>query len=112
MRRFGLFVTGVFIAGCAGGYTASSTSQSDVDRVSSKFPGYTHAQLEAGRTLFVENCQSCHALKDPRDFSEDHLRKVVPAMVNKVNERAGTPVLDAAEGDLILKYMITMQSRS
>jgi hypothetical protein len=76
-----------------------------------KFPGYTLAKLESGRIQYEENCQSCHALKDPKDYSDERIRMIVPAMAEKANNKAGTVVVDSEEEVLIMQYMIAIHDR-
>jgi hypothetical protein len=85
--------------------------QADVDRAQAKFPGITLTQLESGRMQYEENCQSCHGLKDPTDYTEDRIRQVVPVMAKKANDRAGRTVVDLEEQDLIMKYMVAISMR-
>lgn len=91
--------------------TAAVTTQADVDRAKAKFPGLTLAKLESGRMSYEADCQTCHALKDPNDFSEDHISTIVPIMAKKANDKAGRTVVDLEEQDLIMKYMIAISMR-
>jgi hypothetical protein len=84
-------------------------TQSDVDRVSSKFPGYTLTELINGNTLFDKHCGICHGLKDPTSKSEAQWVKIVPVMSNKVNKKEGN-VLDEKAQESILRYVITMST--
>ena len=97
----------VIIAGCATA-TMLSPSQSDVNRVQEKFPGYSLADLHRGQSLFENNCKSCHALKAPASKTEEEWNRIVPVMVKKVN-RNGT-VLDPQAEEDIRRYVITMGS--
>ncbi len=83
-------------------------TQADADRGAVKFPGITVAQLTEGKKLYEDNCGSCHALINPKSESENEWTKMVPVMSQKVNNKAGTQVLDANEQDLILKYVLVM----
>lgn len=82
-------------------------SQADVDRIQSKYPGYTMEDLNHGKAIFEQHCSECHKLKNPTKFSEEQLQKTVPMMVQKVNKKHPNAI-DENSKDMILKYMITM----
>jgi cytochrome c5 len=84
-------------------------SQGDVDRVQTKFPGYTLDELYQGKKLFEANCNLCHKLKKPTSEPEDEWRTIVPRMVKKVNGKEGHSI-DATGEEKILRYVITMGS--
>ncbi|HSD15594.1 MAG TPA: hypothetical protein VLB74_13160 [Flavobacterium sp.] len=82
-------------------------TQTDVDRMQAKYPGYTLDELNQGKSMYEQHCAECHKLKNPTKFSEEELQKVVPMMVKKVNKKHPNTLDDNAK-DLILKYAITM----
>lgn len=84
-------------------------TQGDVDRVQSKFPGYTLDELYQGKQLFESNCNLCHKLKKPASEPESEWREIVPRMVKKVNNKEGHHI-DEAGQEKILRYVITMGS--
>jgi cytochrome c5 len=83
-------------------------SQADVDRVATKIANYTLPKLLKGKTLYADNCGSCHRLYAPSSRTEVKWKSVVPPMVNKVNKSAQN--LSAEEQELITNYLITMCS--
>ena len=85
-------------------------SQSDVDRVSAKYPGYTLAELNDGKSLFEQTCNKCHRLKNPSSRNEDKWKKIVPKMIAKLNKKEGEEVIDDKQQESILRYLITMSS--
>jgi cytochrome c5 len=85
-------------------------SQADVDRVATKFPGYTLDELNEGKKMFEANCALCHKLKNPSSEPESEWRTIVPRMVVKVNKKMGTTAVDASGEEKILRYVITMGS--
>jgi cytochrome c5 len=95
------------IAGCVTA-TVLTPSQSDVNRVQNKFPGYTLADLHRGQSLYEANCKRCHALQDPASKTEAQWNVIVPAMVKKVNKNS--TVLDQQAEEDIRRYVITMGS--
>lgn len=76
-------------------------TQTDADRASSKFSGATLASLTEGKTLYENNCGTCHGLKNPGNYGEAEWRKIVPPMAVKAN-------VDAKKEELILQYVVTM----
>jgi hypothetical protein len=113
MKRIATFATCLLLTACAssGSMTSTAGTQADVDRVAVKFPGYTLAKLESGRMEFEANCQTCHALKNPKDYSEERIRMIVPVMAEKANKKAGTVVVDSEEEVMIMQYMIAIHDR-
>ena len=107
MKRFKILGL-LFLFSCFSARLATPL-QSDVDRVADKFPAYTLSQLNQGKALYEGNCGKCHPLKNPGKYSEQHLKAVVPKMVEKVNNKG--KVLDEEKASLILKYVITMSRR-
>ena len=85
-------------------------AQSDVDRMSTKYPGYTLAELNGGKTLFQHTCNRCHKLKNPMSRNEKKWDKIVPKMIGKLNKKEGRVVIDEKQQDSILRYIITMNS--
>jgi hypothetical protein len=76
-----------------------------------KMPEATLAKLEMGHDSFIENCQACHGLKDPKNYSEERIRMIVPAMAEKANKKAGKVVVDSEEEVAIMAYMIAIHDR-
>lgn len=110
MKKIILLASVVFLAACATSSKIATPTQKDVDRVQSKYPGYSLAELSQGKALFTQYCGKCHKYVNPKEKSEEKWTKVVPAMVKKVNGREGKTALDAKGQDLILKYVITMRN--
>jgi cytochrome c5 len=85
-------------------------SQADVDRVASKYPGYTIGQLNEGRSLYEANCGTCHELQKPSKKDEAGWHQIVPPMVAKVNKKQPGK-LNSEHEQLILRYLVTMSGR-
>jgi hypothetical protein len=83
-------------------------AQSDVDRVSGKYPGYSLAELNADKALYESTCSRCHRLKNPTSRSEAKWDKIVPRMIVRLNKKEGREVIDARQQESILKYLVTM----
>ena len=83
-------------------------SQTDVDRVSRKYSGYSLTELNEGKTLYQQQCGNCHGLKKPSSRTEAQWNEIVPKMTKKANKNA--EVISAKTQELILKYLITMST--
>ncbi len=84
-------------------------TQTDVDRVSGKFPGVTLSDLNQGRTLYEQQCGNCHSFYKPEDKTEEQWEQIVPNMVKEANKKAGKIVLGSKEQDLIYRYLVAMR---
>ena len=80
-------------------------TDSDVERVVTKFPNYTLAELNEGKQLYAQNCKKCHGLKKPENYTEAQWNKIVPPMAQKAK-------IDSNQEELIRKYVITMSEAS
>lgn len=106
-KRLLVFALIIGLVGCAAS-RVTAPSQSDVDRMKSKYPDYTLEDLNRGKTLYEANCNKCHDLVKPSSESEQEWERIVPNMVNKVN-RNGVVLDDKAQQN-ILRYLITMST--
>ena len=93
---------------CACSVKLVTPTQSDVDRVSPRFPAYTLAELTAGKTLYEQKCSQCHGLKDPSKEPEDEWRKIVPDMAKKAAANPDATKFTDQDQERILRYLITM----
>lgn len=84
--------------------------EAGVQKMTEKYPGYTLAQFQEGKSLYEGNCGRCHDLKKPSSLDEAGWSKVVPPMVSKVNKKAGSTVIDEGKQELILHYLVTMRT--
>jgi hypothetical protein len=103
----------LFVAACKSSKSVTtplSETEADVARMSSKFEGYTLAQLKDGKMHYQQKCASCHGLKNPTSRNEAQWQSIVPEMTAKANRKAGKVVIDNKSQDLILKYLITMST--
>ena len=58
----------------------------------------TLAELDQGRTLYVNNCGRCHGLYSPDDFTASQWRSILPGMTPKVG-------FTSAQTSLVTKYV-------
>jgi cytochrome c5 len=106
MKKYSVFIIVGLIAlsGCFGAkkvVEAKSSEESALSKAQAKFPGYTLEQFEDGKNLYETNCNKCHALKTPKNYSEEEWAKLVPSMSKKANDKKGS---DLTEEDQILIY--------
>jgi nitrate/TMAO reductase-like tetraheme cytochrome c subunit len=78
-------------------------TENDAQRVAAKFPGISLSDLNQGKVLFENNCGNCHGLSKSYHESESEIRKIMPEMAQKSE-------ISSKDEDLILKYLITMNS--
>ena len=106
MKKKLTFCAALLLTACVSAKLAAPT-ETDVERVKDKFPGYTLAQLKEGQALFENNCNLCHGLKDPKSESEVEWQVIVPRMAAKVNKKPNHH-LSEEDQTLILRYLVTM----
>jgi len=107
MKKIIVLSLAIYIVGCSAKKNIVAPTQSDVDRVQSKYAGYTLAELNEGKVLFEKHCGNCHGLKRLDSQTEEGWQKTVPRMVKKANKKEGIEIGARGE-DLILKYVVTM----
>jgi hypothetical protein len=106
MRIVFVFLIIAFFSACSAKLIAPA--QSDVDRVSGKYPGYSLAELNADKALYQSTCSRCHGLKNPRSRSEEKWNEIVPVMIGRLTKKEGKEVIDAKQQAAILRYLVTM----
>jgi len=91
------------------GLVACSTSKKAIEESAfvPKFPNYTLADYQQGKSLYENNCGTCHDLKKPSSLDKVSWVKIVPPMVKKVNQEAGKQILSSADEDKILKFVLS-----
>src|ERR1700688_4824954 len=103
MKKLFYLLLMFFFTACS--FKLITPAQSDVDRVSSKYPGYTLAELSDGKTLFEQTCNRCHRLKNPVSRSENKWKEIVPKMIGKLNKKEGKEAINEKQQESILKYL-------
>ena len=96
----------VFFAACT--VKLVTPIQADADRAVPKYPGYTLADLNEGKSLYESTCNRCHGLKNPRSRDEEKWKKIVPKMIARLTKKEGKEVIDAKQQESILRYLVTM----
>ena len=104
-------VTGKFLVltlalsalGACGASAVPAPAQSDVVRVSDKYPNTTLAELERGRALYLSRCTTCHAPVEPTSIPAQRW----PGEVSEMSERARL----GTEETLVVKYLVAQSLR-
>jgi cytochrome c5 len=105
MKKSILFAATILIlAACASKKATISLTDTDGLRAAAKYPGASLASLQKGKSLYEENCGSCHGLKSPTDYNEEQWGKHVKRMAPKAK-------IDKPTEDLILQYVVTMSGK-
>lgn len=92
----------LFISACTATKLITPT-QTDADRGSQKFQGYTMNDLAQGKAIYESHCNKCHRYKVPESRNETKWDKIIPVMAKKAK-------LDSMQEDLVLKYVVTMST--
>jgi mono/diheme cytochrome c family protein len=103
LLRAAVALAGIALAACAGA-TLPPVSASDAARASVRWPGTDHAQLDAGRAIYLERCSSCHVPVDPASIAADEW----PEHVAEMRERAKLGDDEVAK---VERYLVTIASR-
>lgn len=112
MKKTLLILSVVLAVSCAStkSITNHTPTQTDADRLASKYPGVTVTELSEGKMQFEANCSKCHALKNPASKNEGQWASIVPKMSAKANKKAGKEVIDAVKQEAILRYLVAASS--
>jgi len=58
----------------------------------------TLVELQQGRTLYMNNCEACHSLYSPDNYSPASWKNILPNMIGRTN-------LSQADAALVTKYV-------
>ncbi len=70
-----------------------------LQNVKSQYPDMDTVAINKGYILFSENCNKCHRLKNPGNYSDEEWHKILPVMSKKAK-------LNPEETDLIQTYVL------
>ena len=98
-KILGLMALGFLPLGCATTGGVPVPDSTTVSRADSQWPGTTLADLQQGRTAYVQNCAACHNLHDASDLSPSGWRRVMVKMQKKAK-------IDDVTKDSILRYLL------
>lgn len=99
-----LLVSLLLAAACAAGVPEPTAV--DEERARSRWPDATLAELARGRSLYVEKCAGCHALKSPHELSAEQWSHEVDEMRQSQGVRLSEP-----EATAIVRYLSTLSAR-
>lgn len=102
-RLIPFLITAAVIVACSH-KTLMGPTQADADYAATKWPGTTLADLAQGKTIYEQNCNKCHGLKDPNSRNEQGWNDIVPPMAKKAH-------LDQHNQDLVLKYLVSVDKK-
>ena len=99
LRLLGLLAFGMLPMACATTGGVPVPDSTTVSRADDQWPGTTLADLQQGRSEYVQNCASCHNLHAASDLSPTQWEKVMVKMQKKAK-------LDDVTKDSILRYLL------
>ncbi|MFT3924468.1 MAG: hypothetical protein QM778_18160 [Myxococcales bacterium] len=93
------------LAGCypAKGPAPGPVSPATLQAATSRWPDSTSESLDAGRSLFVGNCNKCHGYPDLHKVDAD----AWPSITKRMGKKAH---LDDAQTELLLRYILAEQA--
>jgi cytochrome c5 len=103
MRRASVLLLLIVSAAACARVVMPRPTTADAVRAESRWPGTSLADLEHGRSLYLNRCTACHQPVSPGAVPPDEW----PMHVNEMRERAH---LDAEEADVVIRYLVTMAS--
>ena len=101
---------GILLIASCGGAKLLVPNQTDADRGAEMYTGYTLNDLNAGKTIYQNQCNKCHPLYQPSQFSEQKWNMITPKMVAKANGKAGKTVINQEQQELLLRYLQVMRT--
>lgn len=60
------------------------------------------------KLIYNGKCATCHAPKNASLYTAEALTRIVPSMVAKTNKRAGSEIINAAQQQMLLEYLLTI----
>ena len=90
-------------AGCAASLPRPSAATAT--RAQGRWPDSTFAQLEQGRSVFVQRCSGCHALPLPDSRTEAQWKKVLDEMAEEAK-------LTVDERVLVERFVLSVRTRA
>lgn len=100
-RRWACYFVTAALLSCGASPIPRPTA-ADAARASAHFPDVTLSELEQGRSLYLNRCGSCHALKRPGELAPERW----PGEVSEMREKNGVRLSDI-EARAIVRYLTT-----
>ena len=76
---------------------------------SERDPNLSPKVFYKGQRLYRSNCNTCHALKNPSDYTADRWRTVLPIMVGNVNKN--DDILSSRDQEMMLDYVLSLSKQ-
>lgn len=104
-RLIGSTVACLFLAACfpKAGTVPGPLSSMALENAQAKWPGTSAEELERGRQLFLEHCNSCHSYPDRAAYTEAEWPGITRRMAEKVD-------LKEAESELLVRFILANRS--
>jgi mono/diheme cytochrome c family protein len=95
----------LFLSACfpKAGTVPGPLSAAALESAQARWPGTSAEELEQGRQLFLNHCDSCHSLPDRAAYSEAEW----PGLVRRMGKKAD---LKEAERELVLRFILANRS--
>jgi hypothetical protein len=105
LRLIGATVACLFLVACfpKAGTVPGPLSTLAVEGAQAKWPGTSAEDLERGRQLFLDHCDSCHSYPDRAAYTEAEWPGIARRMGDKVD-------LKEAENELLLRFILANRS--
>jgi len=97
----------VLLAACAHGGFVPQPTALDVERLQPVDPGYSLAELQAGRAIYVQRCSSCHAVHGPGEYRGDQWAGLVARM-----QREKKVKIPEQDRQVMERYLVAFSSTS
>lgn len=98
-----LVAVGMTLAACSAGLPHPTSQHLNVARQSE--PNVSLADLDRGRSLYVQKCGTCHALRDPGSLPPGQWRHEIDEMESKQGVR-----LKSNESEDIYRYLAAVSA--
>jgi mono/diheme cytochrome c family protein len=104
-RLIGSTLGCLFLAACfpKAGTVPGPLSSLAIESAQAKWPGTSPEELERGRQLFLDNCNSCHSYPDRAAYTEAEWPGIARRMGRKVE-------LKEAEIELLVHFILANRS--
>jgi cytochrome c5 len=85
-------------------------TQADAERGAAMYQGLTLNELKEGRQLYEANCNLCHPVKNPSNWTAEQWHEIMPKMLRGVEKKGKT--MTEEERESILRYAVTMAKKA
>ena len=106
MKRKIIFGLSILFTGCAVSNIAlTDTESAGYKYGKSKYKGYSKEMYVQGRTINESSCIKCHKLKNPANYTEEQLNKIIPNMAKKAR-------ISDEQREVLMKYYVASGKHS